>query len=110
MLLLVGIRPSTDRQEDLEVPVLLLQQVQLLQVAVKIVALIVPRVAVIVNVDVGPLVREDDFSVWTVVAKCVENMGEFVYGDGLREVFTAIDTLLYKCQFSYYFLFIWSRH
>jgi len=93
VLLLVGIRPPANREQHLEIAVLPLQQVQLLEVAVEIVALVVPRVAVIVDLDVGPGVGEDHFAVGTVVAEAVEHVRQLGGRDVLREVFAAVDAL-----------------
>jgi hypothetical protein len=48
------IRPSANRQQELEVAILLLQKIDLLKVAIEVVADVVPRVALVVDVLVCP--------------------------------------------------------
>lgn len=66
----------------------------MLQVAVEIVPLIVPGVAVIVDLYVGPGVCQDDGTVRAVVAEGVEDVGELGGGDVLGKVFAAVDALV----------------
>lgn len=94
MLLLMCIRPATDGQKALQVPVLLLFEHDLFDVAVNVVANIIPRVPFVMNVEVGPFVGQDHFAILTVVSKRVEDMGELVGRDQLRSVFSAINSLL----------------
>ena len=49
-----GVCPASDGEEDLELPVLLLQLVDRLEVAVEIVSLVVPGVAWVMDLLVGP--------------------------------------------------------
>src|SRR5262249_44906017 len=53
-----AIGPAADGEENLEVAVTLLQQVELLEAAIQVGANVVPRVALPVDVGVGPGVRE----------------------------------------------------
>lgn len=93
MLLLVGVGPATDREEYFEIAIFLLEKVKLLEVAVQVVALVVPRVTVVVDLNVGPCIGEDNFAVRAVVTEGVEDVGELGGGDVLGEVFAAVDAL-----------------
>ena len=93
VLLLVGICPATNRKKDFQVAVLLLEKIELLQIPVEVVALVVPRVALVVDLDVGPFVRKEDFTIGTIVAEGVEDVGQFVCGDCLGKVLSPVDTL-----------------
>ena len=73
-------------------PILLLEQVNLLQAAVQVIPLVIPGVARVVDVFVGPRVRHDDISrVLLHIGKGVEYVGEFLGRDELRWVLATVD-------------------
>lgn len=67
------IGPATDRKQHFEVPVLFLQIVDGLEVAVEVrTSGVIPRVVRIVYILVGPEVRENNFArFWIDVGECV---------------------------------------
>jgi len=89
------IRPPTNRQYDLQFPILLLEQEELLHAAVDIVPDIVPGVGWIAFIGVGPGVCEVDFAgVGAHVGEGVEDVGEFVGGEVLGVVVAAVNSLV----------------
>ena len=56
------VRPAADRQQHLQVTMLLLQLVYGLEVAVQVLALVVPGIGRVVDLLVRPCVREEDLS------------------------------------------------
>jgi hypothetical protein len=69
------IRPASDREKNLKMAVLFLKQIELLEVSIEVVADIVPGVTGVVNVFVGPWIRQDDLaSVGGDRCKSVQNM------------------------------------
>ena len=56
------VRPPSDAQHDLQVAVLLLEEVELLEAAVEVASGLVPGVALVVDVLVGPEVGEGDLA------------------------------------------------
>ena len=50
------VRPATNRKQNLQMPVMLLQVVNGLEIAVQVLALVVPRVTRIVDLLIGPCV------------------------------------------------------
>ena len=95
-----AVRPTTNRQKDLEVAVALLVEVQLFETSVEIVASVVPRVRRPVLVGVRPAVGQEDLaSVILDVGKSVQHMCELVGWDLLRLMVAAIDgPVLFDCQ------------
>jgi len=89
------IRPSTNRQYDLQFPILLLEKEKLFHAAVDVVADIVPGIGWIAFIGVGPGVRQIDFAgVGAHVGEGVEDVGEFVGGEVLGVVVAAINSLV----------------
>ena len=95
-----AVRPTTNRQKDLEVAVALLVEVQLFETSVEIVASVVPRVRRPVLVGVRPAVGQEDLaSVILDVGESVQHMGKLVSWDFLWLVVAAIDgPILFGCQ------------
>lgn len=93
VLVCVGVRPAADGEQDLEVAVRLLEEEKLLQVAIDIVARVLPGVTLPVLLDIGPLVGKDDFAVLTVIRKGIQDVGQFVGGDLVGCVTSAVDAL-----------------
>ena len=95
-----AVRPTADRQEDLEIPVTLLVDVQLFQTAVEIIPNIIPRVRRPVLVGVCPAVGQEDFaSVSLDVGESVQDVGKLVSRNILRLVIAAIaGPVLFFCQ------------
>ena len=72
---------------------MLLEQINLFQAAVQIIALVIPRVARVVDVFVRPRVKHADVScVLLHFGEGVEYVGEVLGGDELWVVFGTIDT------------------
>jgi len=70
-----GIGPSSDAEQHFEVAVLLFQVIDSLEVAIEVCAGVIPRIARIMNVLIGPQIGEVDLArVRSYVRKCVENM------------------------------------
>lgn len=108
-----AVGPAADGEQDLEVAVALLEEVELLDAAVDVGADVVPGVARVVLLDVGPAVRHvsgRDVSFFSVhggglvviihftgvrshVGKGIEHVGQFLGREILRVVLTTVDCL-----------------
>lgn len=78
----LGVGPAADGEDDLEIPVLQLEQVQLLEAAVNVIPGFVPRVARVALLLVGVRVCELDSSSGGIrIGERVQDMGEGVNGD-----------------------------
>ena len=92
------ISPSTNRQQNLQIPITLLQQEQLLDAAVDIVPLVIPRVGGIVLVGIGPGIREIDLAGRAHVGECVQDVSQALCGEILWVVVPSIDGLKITCK------------
>lgn len=96
MFLLIGVSPATNAQHDLHVPVLGLEQRELFDSTIDILASVGPRVAIVVDFRVRIGVCEEDCAVLAVVGKGVEEVGQLRGGDLLREEFAGVDVPVAK--------------
>lgn len=86
--------PSTDRQQNFQLSILLFEQEQLLDASVDISADVIPGVRGIVLLDVGPGVRQVHFSgLRSDIGECIEDMGQFICREILGVVIAPIDRL-----------------
>lgn len=76
--------PAAYREENLKVPVLLFELVNRLEIPIQILATIIPRIIGVMDLLVGPGIREEDFpsigfqiskSVQYMPVKCLERNG-----------------------------------
>jgi len=80
------ISPPPNTEEDLEVSILLLQLVDCFEVTIEVGTDVIPRVPGIVDILVGPRIREDDFArVRFHVGERVEDVPETSGKTGLEE-------------------------
>ena len=87
-----AVRPTADRQKDLEVAVALLVEVQLFETSVEIVASVVPRIRRPMLVGVRPAVGQEDLSgVILDVGKGVQDVGKLVGWNFLWLMVAAVD-------------------
>lgn len=88
------VSPSPDRQKDLEVAVLLLQQEELLDTSIDIVSDIVPRITGEVLLDIGPGIRQVHLArVGVDVGESIQHMGQGLSRKLLRKIVAAVDSL-----------------
>lgn len=88
------VSPASNREEDLEIPVLLLQQEELLDASIHVVADIVPRVAGEVLLDVRPGIGQVHLArVCFDVGKRVQHMRQPLDGKLVGDVVAAVDSL-----------------
>ena len=86
--------PSTDRQQNLQLPILLFEQEQLLDASVDISADIVPGVRWVMLLDVGPGVCQIHFSgLGSDIGERIKDMGQFICREILGVVVAPVDRL-----------------
>lgn len=87
-----AVSPATNGKENLEVPVALLEEVKLLDATIHIGANVIPRVAGVVFLNVGPTVRHIHFTgIRSYVGEGIEHVSQFVGRELLRIVLTTVD-------------------
>ena len=85
------VAPTTDRKDDLQVAVLLLELKQLVEVAKQLGA-VGSNVSGVAELDIGPLVSEEDFTSLVVhVGEAVVDLGKFVGGEVGDKVLASVD-------------------
>lgn len=90
------VRPTTDRQQNLQLAVLLLQQEELLHAAIHISTDVVPGVGIIVLVSVGPSVTQINLSgIWVNIGKGIQHVSELRCRQILGIEVATIDSLQY---------------
>ena len=96
---IAGVSPAANGKEQLQISISLLQQVELLDAAVDVVAGVIPRISLVVLFYVAPTVCQVDFAcLGTDVGEGVENVRELLDWKILGIVFPSIDGLMYLNQ------------